>query len=115
VGKQRVVLREVADASPFGRQMDPLLRVHPDLVTESDPSLGRAFEAGEGAQQRGFARARGSDQGDRLVSERQPDAKIERPPGERDVGEEVHERANSLAVSRIAALTIMSRTPIAIA
>ena len=96
--------------------MDPALGVVPDVVAEPDPSRERALETGDGAQQRRLAGPRGADDRDRLGGEAQRGAKIERAPGEGDVNvEELHERASSLDARRIAALTIMSSTPIAIA
>lgn len=90
--------------------------VEPHLVAERDPSASRSLQPGDGPQQRGLAGARRADQRERLTTEAQLGAKIERPPREGDVdGEEIHARTSSLAVRRIAALTMISSTPIAIA
>ncbi len=96
--------------------MDTLLGIEPQFAAEPDPPGTFAFEAGDSSQQRGLARAGRADDRDRLGAEVQFGAKIERAPGESDVDfEEVHERASSFEVSRIAALTMISSTPIAIA
>ena len=117
VREQPVVLREVADATALGAEVDTAGRRR---TTARDPSAMRpraaALESGDRAQQRGLAGAGGSDERDRLGAEAQRGAKIERSPREGDVDvEEVHERTSSFEASRIAALTIISSTPIATA
>ena len=114
--EQPVVLGEVAHAPPFWAEVNAAGGVEPDLEPEGDASGSRPLQTGDGAQQRGLARARRPHQRDRLGAERQLDTKIERSAGEGDVdGEEVHERTRSLAVIRIAALRIINSTPIATA
>ena len=116
VREQPVVLRQVADAPSLRAEVDPLRDVEPQLAAEGDPARERALETGDGSQQRGLAGAGRADDRDRLGAEVQRRAKIERPPGESDVDvEEGHERTSSLEVSRIAALTMISSTPIATA
>ncbi len=117
VREQPVILWQVSDAASLGAEVEALRDVEPDLVAERNAPRARALEAGDRSQKRGLAGARRTNKRDRLGgSEVQRDANIERPPREGDVDDEgVHERANSLAVSRMAALTIISRTPIAIA
>ena len=114
--KQRVVLRQVADPALLGTQVNLSLGVEPQLIAESDPSGVWALEPTRDSEQRCLPGPGRSDERDRLGAEIQRDAKIERPPGQSDVDcEEVHERRSSFEVSRIAALMIMSSTPIAIA
>lgn len=114
--KQRVVLRQIADAASLGAEVDALPGVEPQLVAERDASRAGTLEAGDGPQQRSLAGPGRTDERDRLRAEAQGDAKIERSPGKGDVDlEDVHARTSSLAVTRIAVLTIISRTPIAIA
>ena len=116
MGEQPVVLRQVADPASLRAEVNGLLGVEPQLTGERDPSFMRALKAGDGAQQRGLASAGRADDRDRLRAEVQRGAKIERPPGEGDVDfEEVHKRTSSFEVSRIAALTTISSTPIATA
>ena len=116
VREEPIVLWQVANATALRRQADPLSDVEPDLAAEHDPSLARAFEAGNRSQQRRLAGARGADQRDRLAAGAQRRAKVKRAPGEDDVDvEEVHFCPSSLAVRRIAALTMISSTPIEIA
>lgn len=114
--EQAVVLRQVTDASSLGAQMDTALGVEPLLAGERDPAGPRALEPGDRLQQRGLSRARWPDQRDCLGTGPQGRAKLERPAREGDIDvKEVHERISSLDASRIAAATIMSSTPIAIA
>ena len=113
--EQPVVLRQISDATPLRAEVDPGFGVEPDLVAERDPASVRVLEPGDAPQQRGLARAGGPDERDRLGAERQLGAKIERSPREGDIREEVHEPTSSLTASRIAALTMISSTPIAIA
>ena len=116
VRKQTVVLRQVADAASLGAQPNAALCVEPDLAAESDAPLARTLQPGDGAQQRGLARAGRPDEHDRLRRDLQLGAEIESSPREGDVDfEEVHRRGSSLAVSRIAALIAISSTPIAMA
>lgn len=116
VREQAVVLRLVADASPLGPDDDPAVGVQPGLAALRDPTLLGPFEAGHRAQQRRLARSRGSDDRECLRADGQPDAKVERSAGEGDVDfQGIHLPTSSLANSRIAALTIISSTPIATA
>ena len=92
---------------PVSSHRSPASSIRPGAV---------ALEPGDGAQQRGLPGARRADDRDRLGAEAQRGAKIEGPPGEGDVDfEEVHERTSSLEANRIAALTMISSTPIATA
>lgn len=115
--EQAVVLREVTHAAPLRAETHVLPGIEPHLAGERDASRVRTLQPGDRSQQRRLARARGADEYDGLAADVQRCAKIERPPSESDVNfEEVcHERASILEVSRIAALTTMSRTPIATA
>lgn len=116
VWEQPIILREVADPSPLGAEVDSSFGVEPQLFAERDTSSGRTFQTGDGLQQRGLTRTGWSDQSDGLGVEGQCGANLEASTGEGDVDvEEVHERSSSLEASRIAALTIMSSTPIEIA
>lgn len=116
VREQAIVLGQVTDATSLGWQTDVRGGVQPDIAAKRDPSLARALQAGDRPQQGGLAGARWPDQRDRLTADAQRRAKVKRAPSEDDIDvEEVHECASSLAVSRIAALTIISSTPIAIA
>ena len=114
--EQRVVLGQIADPASLGTQVPAVRGVEPDLLAERDPTTGGALQPGDSPQQRGLARAGRTDERNRLAGEAQLGAKIERSPREGDVdGEEIHTRTSSLAVRRIAALTMISSTPIAIA
>lgn len=116
VWEQAVVLRQVADAASLRAQVNPLFAVEPQLAVERDPSSTVALKPGDCSQQRSLAGSGRADKRDRLGAKVQRGAKIERPPGERDVDfEEVHERTSSFEVSKIAALTTISSTPIATA
>ena len=116
VGEEPIVLGEIADAPAVRTEFDPSRGVQPELGTERNPACSRGLEAGDRAQERGLARPGWADYGDRLRAKGQLCAKIERSPGEGDVDrEEVHARTNSFEPSRIAALTIMSNTPMEIA
>ena len=114
--EQSVILRHVADAPPFGLPIDAACGVKPELATERNPPGPGMLEAGDRSKQRRLAGPRHANKRNRLCPERQRRAEIERAPGEGDVDiEEVHERRISLEVRRMAALTMIRRTPIAIA
>lgn len=96
--------------------MDPLRNVEPQLTSEGDPAREWALETRDRSQQRGLASAGSADDRDRLGAEVQRRTKIERTAGESNVDvEEGHERTSSFDVRRIAALTMISSTPIATA
>ena len=114
--EQPVVLREIADATSLGAEVNPLLDVKPTIGAESDPTRERTLETSDRPQQRRLAGAGRSDDRHRLGTEVQRRAKIERPAGESDVDvEKGHERRSSLDVSRMAPLRTISSTPIATA
>ena len=116
VREQPVILREVADSPPLGAEVDPSIGVEPQLIAKRNPSSAWTFQAGDSFQQRGLTRAGWSDQRDGLSVEGQCGANLEASSREGDVDvEEIHERSTSFEASRIAALTIMSSTPIEIA
>ena len=90
--------------------------VEPRLAIEDHVTGAGARESGYSVQQRGLTGTGGPDQRQRLGLDGQGRAKLEGPAGEGDVDvEEAHERSSSLEMSRMAALTIISRTPMAIA
>ena len=116
VREQPVVLGEISDAAALRAEMDAMLAIEPPLTREHDPSGAISLQPSNGAQQRCLARARRADDRDALPAQAQREAKIEGPPGEGDIDfEEVHERTSSLLVNRIAALRMISSTPIATA
>jgi len=117
VREQPVILRQVADPASFGAQGDAPPGVEPDLGTQGDASGVGALEAGDGPQQRGLSRTGPPDENDRLGADVQRRAKLERAPGQSDVNFQKvgHELTSSLEVSRMAPLTMISSTPIAIA
>ena len=116
VREQAVILRQIAHSTPLRAQVDTTGAVEPNLVIQGDPARDPPLETGHCPQERSLAGTRRPNERDRLRAGAQRDAKIERPPRDGDVdGEGVHERASSFAVSRIAPLTIISRTPMAMA
>src|SRR5204862_2621004 len=116
VGEKPVVLGQIPRMASFGAEVDAPSGVKPQLTAEGDAAGTRTLETGNRAQQRRLTGARGTDQADGLGADAQCCAKLERSPGKDDVDVElIHERISSLDVKRIAALTIINRTPIAIA
>lgn len=114
--EQTVVLWQITHVPALGADVQPALGVKPVLAAEADPPGPRALEPRHGAEQRRLAGTRGTDQRDRLGADPQGRTKLERPAGEGDVDvKELHERASSFEARRIAAATIMRRTPIATA
>lgn len=111
-----VVLGQVANASTLRADVDASLRVEPNLVTQRDAAGLGPVQTGHGPQQGRLAGSGRSNQRERFGAQPQVDTKIERSAGEGDVDdEEIHERTSSLAAMRIAALRIISSTPIATA
>ncbi len=117
VGKEPVILGEVADPAPARGQINPAAGIEPRLAAQRDPSGLWTLQTGDGPQQRRLSGTGGADQRDRLGRDVQRDAEIERPPGQRDVGSEegFHQWISSLEESRITALRRISSTPIATA
>ena len=116
VREEPVILRQITHSTSLGTQVDTTGAVEPNLAAQGDSASDPPLETGDGPQKRSLAGSRRPNKRDRLRPRTQRDAKIERPPRDGDVdGEGVHERASSFAVSRIAPLTIISRTPMAIA
>ena len=61
VGEEAVLLEDHADVALAGRDVRDVAPV------EDDPALGDALQAGEAAQQRGLAAARGAEQRDEVA------------------------------------------------
>jgi hypothetical protein len=100
----------------LGVQVVARVSVEPRLVTERYAAGPGPLETGDRAQQRRLAGTRGADDRDRLSPEAQARAKIERSSREDDVDvKEFQWPSSSFEASRIAALTIINNTPIAIA
>ncbi len=116
VREEPVLLRQPSHAALFRANVQRAPGVEPDLIAGGDPSLRRALEPGHGTQERGLAGPRAPDDGDRLGAEAQAglESKASAREGDIDV-EDVHLPISSLELSRIPALTMISRTPIAIA
>lgn len=116
VREQAIVLGEIPDSTPLRAEVDVSGGVEPDVVAERDPPGSGTLETGDHSEQRRLAGAGCSDDGDRLGAHGQRGAENEGSPRELDVDVEgFHERVSSLEVSRIAALTAISSTPIEIA
>ena len=67
VRKERVALEHQPDAALMRRQAHAVYRVEPNRAAACHARGLRAVEARDGAQCRGFARARGSDQRKQLA------------------------------------------------
>jgi hypothetical protein len=73
VREQGVVLEHHADAARLGRPVQGSGGVAQHLVAERDAAVGQRLQAGDRAQQRGLAAARGPDQHADLALERPKD------------------------------------------
>ena len=89
MGEERVVLEDEADRPFLRRQRDSGLRVEPGAVVEPDVAAGGTRQAGDRAEHGRLARARGTDEGDRLRSDAQRGRDRERRKGEVEVEIEV--------------------------
>ncbi len=97
VWEQPVVLRQVANPTSLGAEVNPSRAVQPRLASERDlPGTG-PLESGDRSQQRCLAGSGRADDRDRLGAGAQRDAKVERPPGECNIDlEDGHERTINL-------------------
>jgi hypothetical protein len=66
VRPQRVRLEHEAEPARLGRQVELASGLEQHLAADADRTAVRPLEAGDGAQQRGLAAARGAEQGDDL-------------------------------------------------
>lgn len=80
VWEEAVVLGQIADAPVLGVEVDAVSGIEPRLAAETDPAVPRALEPGDGPQQRRLARPGRPDQRNRLGSDAQGRAKLERSP-----------------------------------
>ena len=110
--KQRVFLEDHADRALLGREVDAAFGVEPGLAGGRHTTVC-PDEAGDRAEERRFAGARGADQRNRLALERESQRDGERatPNGEIEL-ERSHGRRSLRSRSRTA-LTARSSAPIA--
>src|SRR5712692_370180 len=81
MGKEGIVLEQVADPARLRRRHDARVRVHPRLARKADaPALG-SLQSGEAAQDRRLACSRRSKQdGDMRTADRKPEYRTDRWP-----------------------------------
>ena len=77
VREEGAFLEDQSDAATFGSEVQPPSGVQKHAVAEDDPPILRRQEAGHRPQDGGLAGSGGSDQGERLPADLQPDGQGE--------------------------------------
>ena len=99
-GKERDVLRHVADVALMRRQIEPLRRREHDPIADGDRAGGRTAQAGDRIEDRGLAGARRSEQRGDPGAEPHVDRQLEVPLLQRE-RERDHARGPLREVSRV--------------
>ena len=111
--EQRVLLEEVADSAPLGRDVDPHRGVEQHRVADAHAAALRSQESRHHAQNGRLPGSRRTDEGERLaLLDGQVGSRLEGAKGMSEVDAERH-RIASLTVRRTSALIVMRRALIA--
>jgi hypothetical protein len=112
VREERVLLKHVADRAALRPEIDLPAAVEPDRAVRRDTSITRPHEPGHGLKHRRLARARGSDERDRLRTDRERYREVEAAKRNGDI-EPCRAHAKTLSETRMAAPTSTKRALIA--